>query len=241
MLTLFTTCKPFEGLARIVQTNTLRSWTLLRPRPEIIVYGSEGREMAQALGLTCQARVRRESSLPLIPALFEKAQASACHDILAYANADVMLMSDFVEAARRVAGRFAEFLIVGQRRDIGVDYLLDFRDGWEDSTRKYALRFGRLHDAAGIDYFIFRKNMYRDMPAFVVGQPAWDNWLLDHTLQRNIPVVDATGTIFAVHQDHPRTWTREGVHHNRELHGRVGVGHITHATWVLDGEGLRRK
>jgi hypothetical protein len=241
MLTLFTTCKLFEGLASTIQANALRSWTLLRPRPEIIIYGGEGKEVAETLGLACRTRIQRESGYPLISALFEAAQASARHDVLAYVNADIILTNDFVEAARIVAEQLPMFLMVGRRWDINVDYLLDFSQGWEDSTRRYAWRFGRLHDATGKDYFIFRRGTYQNLPSFMVGQPAWDNWLLDHTLRRNIPVVDATGTIFAAHQNHARAWTKEGTRHNRALHGRKGVGHITHATWTLDGKELRKK
>jgi hypothetical protein len=41
MLTIFTICKPFVGHSRIIQTNAIRSWTLLNPRPQIILFGNE--------------------------------------------------------------------------------------------------------------------------------------------------------------------------------------------------------
>jgi len=41
MLTLFALPKPFRGRNGIIQQNAIRSWTLLEPTPEIILFGDE--------------------------------------------------------------------------------------------------------------------------------------------------------------------------------------------------------
>src|SRR5713226_719892 len=41
MLTIFSTPKPFRGHIGITQRNALRSWTLLHPEVEIILFGDE--------------------------------------------------------------------------------------------------------------------------------------------------------------------------------------------------------
>ena len=41
MITLFTCPKPFRGHIGIIQRNAIKSWTLLKPKPEIILIGDE--------------------------------------------------------------------------------------------------------------------------------------------------------------------------------------------------------
>jgi hypothetical protein len=41
MLTFFTTAKPFVGHSGIIQRNALRSWKLLDPDVEVILFGDE--------------------------------------------------------------------------------------------------------------------------------------------------------------------------------------------------------
>ena len=41
MFTIFTIPKPFQGHIGTIQRNAIQSWTLLHPRPEIILFGSE--------------------------------------------------------------------------------------------------------------------------------------------------------------------------------------------------------
>ena len=41
MLTFFTTAKPFKGHSAIIQRNALKSWTLLDPDIEVILFGDE--------------------------------------------------------------------------------------------------------------------------------------------------------------------------------------------------------
>ena len=45
MLTVFTTAKPFREHSGIIQRNALKSWTMLHPRVEVILFGDkEGAE-----------------------------------------------------------------------------------------------------------------------------------------------------------------------------------------------------
>jgi hypothetical protein len=41
MLTFFTTAKPFGGHNGIIQKNALKSWALLHPEVELILFGDE--------------------------------------------------------------------------------------------------------------------------------------------------------------------------------------------------------
>ena len=54
-----------------------------------------------------------------------------------------------------------------------------------------------------MDYFVFPKNAgLHELPAFAVGRPAWDNWLVYQAPRRRIPVIDATQATTVFHQNH---------------------------------------
>jgi hypothetical protein len=59
-----------------------------------------------------------------------------------------------------------------------------------------------LHPPSGIDYFVFRRGLWREIPPFAVGRTMWDNWLIYSARARRVPVVDATASVMAVHQNH---------------------------------------
>jgi hypothetical protein len=61
MLTLFTTAKPFEGHSGVIQRNALKSWKLLHPDIEIILFGddADGAEIANELGSRHEPFVER--------------------------------------------------------------------------------------------------------------------------------------------------------------------------------------
>jgi len=54
----------------------------------------------------------------------------------------------------------------------------------------------------GLDYFIFPCGLFRDIPPFAVGRPAWDNWLVYKARSLGLPVIDATKMVTAIHQNH---------------------------------------
>eukprot|EP00961_Rhodomonas_salina_P134355 1807122-Rhodomonas_salina.3 len=54
------------------------------------------------------------------------------------------------------------------------------------------------------DYFLFSRgavDWQAEIAQFVVGRPAYDNWLVDHAVhEKKVDVIDATKTIRAIHQ-----------------------------------------
>src|SRR5467141_3820646 len=107
MLTLFAIPKAFTGHIGIIQRNAIRSWTLLRPQCEIILFGDdEGTaDVAEEFGIRHIPQVERnEFGTPLVNDMFEKAQNLGSHELCCFVNSDIILMNDFMEAAQRVAG-----------------------------------------------------------------------------------------------------------------------------------------
>src|SRR5512141_555237 len=104
LITLFSAPKPFTNPhIATIQRNAIKSWTLL-PDVEVILLGEETglAEAARELGVKHISNVaRNESGTPLISSMFQLVRENSNSDLLCIINADMILMPDFVETARR--------------------------------------------------------------------------------------------------------------------------------------------
>lgn len=215
MITFFTTAKPFFGHHGIIQRNALRSWKLLWPDLEVILFGDdEGAEQTAAhLGLRYEPHVdRNEFGTKRLDTLFSRAQRIARYDLLCYINCDIILMQDFCDALTLVREAHPQFLMVGRRWDAEISRPLDFSGNvWELRLRLLLLQEGRRRTPEWIDYFVFTRGIYRvELPPFVIGRVFWDNWLVWRALASHFPVVDASSMIMAVHQNHDYGYHPQG-------------------------------
>lgn len=251
MLTIFSIPKPFNGHIGMIQKNAITSWLMLSDC-EVILFGDdEGvEETAANLGARYVHEVRKnEYGTPLLDFVFEQAEELAENDTLCYVNADIILPGNFLSVLKQI--RFKKFLIAGQRWDINIDRPWDFeRTDWEDKLRSRIAREGSLHPPLGSDYFIFSKGTLGKLPAFAVGRPGWDNWLISRAKALGIPVIDATQVMTVVHQNHnychvPKGTGKDylGPEADRNL-GLIGsknfLFNLEDADWVLIPQGLHR-
>ena len=254
MITFFTTGKPFEGHSGVIQRNALRSWTLLHPDVEVILFGDDSgaAEIARELGLRHETHVERnEHGTKRLDYMFRRAQEMARHDVLCYVNCDIILIQDFRRAVERIAGARRQFLMVGRRWDTDIQEAWKFeRADWQTELRETALRQGKQRTPDWIDYFAFSRGLYGpDVAAFVVGRVFWDNWLVWKARDEMQPVVDVSSVVVAVHQNHDYSYHprgKQGVFHGEESGGNYrlagGWNHlrtIADATEVLTANGLK--
>jgi hypothetical protein len=206
VLTLFAIPKAFTGHIGIIQRNAIKSWTLLRPKCEIILLGDdEGTvDAAEEFGVEHIAEIaRNEFGTPLLNDMFESAEHRARYKLLCFVNADIILTSDFLRAVERVSAWKDKFLMVGRRRDVAITKPWDFpRPDWEMRLREYVLEHGRLRGEHAVDYFVFPKGLYDHVPPFAIGRPCYDSWLIYKPISKRYPIVDATNEIMATHQNH---------------------------------------
>ena len=206
LLTIFAIPKAFDGHIGVIQRNAIRSWTLLQPRPEVILFGDDPgtAEVAQEFGLRHVPGVaRNEFGTPLVSDLFQQAQALAAHDLLVYVNSDIVLLQDFLEAVQQVASSRGRFLMVGRRMDVDITEPLPLEVAdWPERLRRLALAQGKLNIARSIDYFVFSHGLYATVPPFAIGRFWWDNWLIWKARSLGAAVVDASSVVLAVHQNH---------------------------------------
>jgi hypothetical protein len=204
MLTLFCTAKGFaDARTAAIQRNAFTSWTLLTPRPEIVVFGAEEglAEISAELGLRHVPQVAcRPSGLPLVSDMFAQAQRLATNDLLCYVNADIILMDDFIAAVEAVRRWASCWLLIGARLDLEISEPLDFKDSQWQARLAWQARLEGAPMDQGSDYFVFPRGLFPSVPPFSVGRTAYDNWFIWWARRRRIPVADATSRVTAVHQ-----------------------------------------
>lgn len=205
LITLFTAPKPFaDPHIAIIQHNAIKSWTLL-PEVDVILLGDEEglEEKAGELGLVHIPGVARsQGGTPLISSMFQLARDNSQSDLLCIINADILLMSDFVEAARGAAKLRDKFILLSQRWDLDVANPMFFSEGWTDRLREDVEKRGELHRPAGSDFFLFPTSCYMEVPQFTIGRAGWDNWMIYKARQEKWPVIDCTPSVMIVHQNH---------------------------------------
>ncbi len=252
-VTLFAMPKAFQGNNALIQRNAILSWTMLQPRPEIILFGEEEgiADICLEMGLRHVPKAgRNEYGTPLVNNLFGRGEIFAGGEILVYVNADILLLSDFLPALERVAAHFPQFLMIGKRFNLDIDFAIDPNlPDWENKLKDYAHKKGKYHSSSGIDYFAFRRGLWKDIPPFAIGRTAWDNWLVYDPLRRQMPVVDASERVFAIHQNHDwshiqggynEAWNGVEAQRNRSLAAGTPIATIADADWRLNGDRIER-
>jgi hypothetical protein len=254
MITIFSCPKPFHGHIDIIQHNAFKSWTLLRPTPEIILMGNEEgtAQICKEFGIDQIVEVERNRfGTPLVNDLFAKAEKAARNPLMCYVNTDIILLTDFLQAVQMAYKEKPGSLIVGRRWDLKLTEHLDFSVRWEKELLKLLARKGKVHAETAIDYFVFPKGLWNKIPPFALGRTMWDNWLIYSVRSRKIPVTDLSAVTTVIHQNHgyehypggeEALWLGEEARNNRELGG--GYGHaydLRDTTHKLTKKGLKRK
>ena len=215
MLTFFCIPKAFQGHFGVIQRNALASWRALGPSCEVLVFGDEegAGAAAEAAGARHLPAIgRNEFGTPLLDDVFVRPVQSPKTTLSAMSTPISFSLPTCSQAVAAVSARFARYLIVGRRWNLDLEEPVSFQDSraWRLSFRAFIEGRGSLYDGFNLDYFIFPRPLFENMPSFAVGRPAWDNWMVYEARRRQIPVIDATDAILAVHQNHDYSHTSEG-------------------------------
>lgn len=240
-LTILAMPKPFHGHIGVIQRNAITSWTKLVPRPEIFLFGEEQgvAQIAAELGIGHLRDVaRNEFGTPLFNDLLRRARAAMHAPLVCFVNSDVILLQEFLDAARSVAGRFPQFLAVAHRLNVDVQAPIAFAGDWLRFFRNEVLARGVPGDHQAIDVFLFPPNLYSDVPPLVIGRAWIDQWLIKAARLRGAPVVDVTRVARAIHQNHEYghiAGGQRGAYGGEEaLRNLALYGGIPHAYTLLD-------
>jgi hypothetical protein len=248
VLTILCSPKPFIGTNAWNQRNALRSWRAIHPDVEIILFGApEGAvEAAAEVSATVVSEFETSpSGAPSFNAMVAYADAHCQHDLIVYANCDILLNGTLLRAMQAARQRFDRFLLVGERLDLAEDVSVDVRQSnWTEGLHDLVVA-GKLmaHGPTGADYFGFVRNSWRGLPTVYMGRGICDQALLHHCLRSHVPIIDGTLAVVNVHQFHGYQHVAGGVQQafygddSKEmarLHGlRRGLPTIADANWRL--------
>lgn len=252
MLTIFTIPKAFKDPhISIIQKNALLSWKEIGKDVEIFTIGDEEgvREISEKLDIINLPKVvKNEFNTPLLDSAFSLARNQAKNDILMYVNADIIFLDDLLPAIKMMPKK--DFMATGRRMDLDIENEINPKDPtWQEKLKKQIKEKGKLHSPAGMDYFIFHKDSFKDLPSFAVGRVGWDNWLIRHSRKINKFTIDATEYITAIHQNHRSSEINSGTSRKgnpEALRNSSFAKHPGHAfttedsNWKLTPKGLQK-
>jgi hypothetical protein len=203
MITIFTIPKAFKGHEAIIQKNAIKNWIKLEPKCQIFLFGNDHgvNDVAQELNLKHFPDIARNKfGTPLLGDAFKITQKNAIHSIIMYVNADILFFSDLIQTVKSI--KLNKYLLCGRRWDLDINKNINFEDkNWESELQNKVASDGQLHGYSGIDYFIFKKDLFI-LPDFAVGRGGWDNWVLFNARERDISIIDCTESIKVIHQNH---------------------------------------
>jgi len=224
---VFTTfkCPECDSLRMAIENNTQRTWSSF-PK---VTFESLSDNSANVYGV------------PILGAMYTRMIAKYPNALTyTYINGDILGRGDFVDTIEVVLP-IGDFLMVGKRTNVA----------WSEKYAKFdfdeLFKNGVLFQSNAQDYFTVTKRAFDwdAIPPFVVGRPAYDNWLVDHVYHKpNVSLVDATKTVSIIHQTDGDGILSQGgkmvkSEADREYNRRVGKGqwdhgHMYHAEWETD-------
>lgn len=261
-LTIFTAPKPFGENEHIdlIQRNAIRSWKHLSDEKayvEVVLLGSEAgvAEVAQELGVTHLPGLEyNEQGTPIVSSAFELVRQHATSPLLAYCNADVILFKDLIRSIEAIqqGGQFEKFVAFGNRTDLRLTRPVDFNELSQiERLLVESQQQGVISSQLCKEYFVFSKELFRDMPRFAIGRGNWDNWIIHHAKSLKVPVVNVSDLVTVIHQNHDYQHTGEGrmkcyvsgteAKSNEKLGGGKHLVSGSVGTWRLTPQGLRRE
>ncbi|MBS1250406.1 MAG: hypothetical protein MAG431_02000 [Chloroflexi bacterium] len=229
-MTIFSAPKPFtDPHIDLIQRNAIQSWQRAGDDVEILLIGEEDglAEVAEEYGVRHLPNVEKnEHGTPLVSSIFQLAREASDNELLVYVNADIILFPAFEETVQKMAKQVNRFLAVGRRMELEIRHELDFTPGWAESLKTETQSRGYLQRSVAIDYFIFPRNIFLQIPPFAIGRAGWDNWMIYHARQEKWLVIDLSPSVMVVHQNHNYGHLPENqIYHGlEESHANITLG-----------------
>ena len=226
MITFFTSPRSFrDAHTATIQRNAIQSWLSLKPRPQVLLMGTEAgvAEVAHEYSVQHIPQVKANSDgIPLRSSMCEIARDVAEHRLICIINTDIIILRNFYEGLKFIA--LERFVAAGRRYDLDIEGEITFDQSWQIRLLTSVRQRGALHGPSAIDYAVYPRAMEPQiLPPFAVNALGWDPWFLGQHKRLGIPVVDLTSCVTVVHQNHQTT---------REIK-------IKHRQWRTDAVAMR--
>ena len=229
LIVLFTTFG--SNTTEIKIYNTIREWASLRPLVQPVLYFTDNRTHATALqrgweAIRCPKIADRISPSCVLPAMFLDAEERFPNaDFYGYANGDLLFDDSLVNTLKSVKESLvsSKLLIIGCRFNYqmnGRELILNAQNVTSRKSKAYQFT------GYAIDYFITprQKYVWKSLPPLVVGRTLYDNYMIAFSVKKNIPVLDTTKTILALHQTTSTNFESRKGKKDHGINGRVITG-----------------
>ena len=231
-ITIWTVPREFEGDIGERQFSAIQSWLLLRPKPKVVLLGSENGVKDASFRLGC-------SHYPNLPktrygtVLLDKAFALAKKhtetDILVYVNSDIFFSQQWMTILQSTLYLLKdspdEILIVGPRVLVKRGHVFDHSkhkwDSFWDHIKKGGKSYSNLQsmENAAQDYFVYKKGSMQWIPPFHIGRYVWDNHIVAGSRRRSYLRINGWNEqmpsdplFFGLHFEHDRSHQKDKGH-----------------------------
>ena len=226
-ITVFSAPKPFtDPHINLIQRNAIQSWVHSGEDVDVVLVGNEegAMDVAAEYNVKFMPDVERSAwGTPLISSIFSLAKKASDCPLLVYVNADILFPPSFSKIVRGAASKAEKFLGIGYRWNVEITNPIDFSGSWTEQFFEKLTDHGYRNRSVTIDYFVFPRSIYSDVPDFAVGRSGWDNWMIYHARKMNWPVIDLTPSLKVLHQAHDYSHLPDGKRHTSQEESQVNV------------------
>jgi len=141
--------------------------------------------------------------------LFQRTLAYTEADFYCYINCDIIVLDDFCQTLKilyqkNVKNKTDSIFACGQRWDSdSISEVINFQEFSDEKILSIAKQTGRMHEPTGIDYFIFQKRTFSNMPDLLIARAVFDNLIVGHAvMNNNIDDYDVSSMCTVIHQNH---------------------------------------
>ncbi len=207
LLTIFTTFKSSADRFKI-HSNVLLNWAQFRPQVQPVLFAFQTDEklvdQAKDLGWIVLPVARlNPTKVPFLRDMYSKAKEAVNSIFYGYSNGDLLFDNGIIDTLNIVnmyLPQLHQTLVVGERFNFPIQNKLLYTPSDVLNVRKSGK--AKVFRVDAEDYFFIAHNTFpwdkcKDV---VIGRPAYDNYLVGFAIINKVSVVDATKTLFALHQ-----------------------------------------
>jgi len=184
----------------VMQKNSLNSWSKLKIDKKIFVFNKNQSVKDFCSNLDVEIVEDYEcspnSDIPTWRTMRDYAAKNASdEDVIVWVNGDVMFDDSLIQTIDASKMFSNDFVLVGQKYDWSNFYNLD------NDVNLKELQPLELHGEYAIDYFIFKKHLFENLPGFYIARQRFDNFLVGESVKK-YKAINCTKTLLCIHHRH---------------------------------------
>ncbi|XP_071162482.1 uncharacterized protein [Mytilus edulis] len=214
VLTLFTTWEPSPEKS-FVHNCTLRNWSSFIPKVNLVLFTNNSNLKKEALqyGWSVLPIIHHVEGVPVLKHMFQTVISTFNSTYYGFSNSDILFVDNLLNSLHTVNREYKDKNVFLTGRRTNIPHLSLKEVVSYDNIRKAASERGELFVVASEDYFITTSRFpWNTIPDFVIGRPAYDNWLVGFARCHFYTVIDITSTVLACHQT-TKAGNKEGSKH----------------------------